>query len=345
MKQFIRIGVDLAKNSFQVHALESEDGHATTRKLSRSAMRAFFVGIKPCLVGMEACGSAHYWARELRGMGHDVRLMPPAYVKPYVQRGKSDPVDAAACCEAVSRPTMRFVPIKSEEQQAMLMAHKTRDLLIKQRTMGVNALRGHLAEFGVIAAKGIGRVEELIEKAADASLPEIAKAALSIIVGQLEALNTSIADVTRRIARAHARDPLSRLVASVPGVGALAASAITASVPEPGVFKSGRDFAAWLGVTPRQYSTGGNEKLGSITKQGNRSLRRLLVLGSISLLRVAAKSAGTLRDWFVALRARKPAKVAAVALANKLARIIWAVMTTGKAFRTHAFSRLNAKAA
>jgi transposase len=339
MKEYIRIGVDLAKNCFQIHALESEGGRVTTRKLSRSAMRTFFAGIKPCLVGMEACGSAHYWARELRAMGHDVRLMPPAYVKPYVQRGKNDPVDAAACCEAVSRPMMRFVPVKNEEQQAMLMAHKTRDLLIKQRTMGVNALRGHLAEFGIIAAKGIGHVEELIEKAADAGLPEMARAALSVLVGQLAALDGAIADVTRQIARVHARDPISRLVASVPGVGALAASAITASAPDPSAFRSGRDFAAWLGLTPKQHSTGGKEKLGAITKQGNRSLRRLLVLGAVSLLRVAAKRKGSVRDWLVALRARKPGKVAAVALANKLARIVWAVMSTGEAFRTHTFGR------
>jgi transposase len=339
MKEFIRIGVDLAKSSFQVHALESEGGRATTRKLSRSAMRAFFAGIKPCLVGMEACGSAHYWARELRAMGHDVRLMPPAYVKPYVKRGKNDALDAAAVCEAVSRPEMRFVPIKSEEQQAMLMAHKTRDLLIKQRTMGVNALRGHLAEFGIIAAKGIGRVEELVERATDASLPEMARAALGVLVGQLDALDAAIADVTRRIASAHVRDPLSRLVASVPGVRALGASMIVASVPDPSVFQSGRDFAAWIGLTPRQHSTGGKEKLGAITKQGNRAIRRLLVLGAISVLRVAAKRKGALRDWLVALRARKPGKVAAVALANKLARIIWAIMTTGEAFRTETFAR------
>ena len=339
MKEFIRIGVDLAKSSFQVHAVESEGGRATTRKLSRSAMRAFFAGIKPCLVGMEACGSAHYWARELRAMGHDVRLMPPAYVKPYVKRGKNDALDAAAVGEAVSRPDMRFVPIKSEEQQAMLMAHKTRDLLIKQRTMGVNALRGHLAEFGIIAAKGIGRVEELVESATDASLPEMAKAALGVLVGQLDALDAAIADVTRRIASAHVRDPLSRLVASVPGVRALGASMIVASVPDPSVFQSGRDFAAWIGLTPRQQSTGGKEKLGAITKQGNRAIRRLLVLGAISVLRTTAKRKGALRDWLVALRARKPGKVAAVALANKLARIVWAIMTTGEAFRTETFAR------
>ena len=339
MKEFIRIGVELAKSSFQVHGLGSEEGRTTTRKLSRAAMRAFFAGIKPCLVGMEACGSAHYWARELRSMGHDVRLMPPAYVKPYVQRGKNDAVDAAAVCEAVSRPTMRFVPIKSEQQQAMLMAHKTRDLLIKQRTMGVNALRGHLAEFGIIAAKGIGRVEELVERAADASLPEMARAALGVLVGQLDALDAAIADVTRQIASAHVRDPLSRLVASVPGIRALGASMIVASAPDPSVFQSGRDFAAWIGLTPRQHSTGGKEKLGAITKQGNRAIRRLLVLGAISVLRATAKRKGALRDWPVALRARKPGKVAAIALANKLARIVWAIMTTGEAFRTEIFAR------
>ena len=223
-------------------------------------MRKFFSEIEPCFVGMEACASSHYWARELLAMGHDVRLIPPIYVKPYVKRGKNDAADAAAVCEAMSRPGMRFVPVKSEESQATLMLHKTRELLIKQQTMSVNALRGHLAEFGIVAAKGIGRVEELIEKAEnDASLPEAAMAALRVFVQHLEAIDASIADLDRRIASAHAQNEVSRLLVGIPGVGKITAPAIVASVADPNVFKSGRDFSAWLGSTPRQNSSGGKK--------------------------------------------------------------------------------------
>jgi transposase len=340
MKKFIRIGVDLGKRYFQVHALVSEDGRAVTRKLRRGDFLAFFAEAAPCLIGMEACGSAHYWGRELRAMGHDVRLIPPIYVKPYVKRGKNDAVDAAAVCEAVSRPDMRFVPIKSDQTQATLMLHKTRELLIKQRTMCVNALRGHLSEFGVVAAKGIGRAGELIEKAkSDAALPAAAKAAVEVFGAQIAAFEAAIAALEKEIANVHAQSETSKLLAGVPGVGKIVATAIVASVPDPSVFKSARDFSAWLGLTPRQNSSGGKEKLGSITKQGNRYLRKLLTLGSTSLLRVAGKRKGVLRDWLVALVARKPARLATVALANKLARIIWAMMTTGEAFRTEVMAR------
>lgn len=339
MEQFIRIGVDIAKNVFHVHALGGA-GEIVTRKLSRSGMRKFFSSIAPCVVGLEACGSAHYWGRELRAMGHDVRLMPPIYVKTYVKRGKNDANDAAAACEAASRPDMRFVAIKSEEQQATLMAHKTRDLLVRQRTMTVNSLRAGLAEYGVVVAKGIENVTTLIEKAAEARLPEMAQVTARVLIGQLEQLDETIADLTRRIVKAQRGNPLARLLDEVPGVGALFASEVLASVPDPKMFKSGRDFAAWLGLTPRQDSTGGKTKLGSITKQGNRSLRRLLVRGATSLLRVAHRHKGALGDWFLALKARKRGKVAAVALANKLARIVWAIMTTGEAFRAATFARV-----
>jgi transposase len=272
-------------------------------------------------------------------MGHEVKLTPPIYVKPYVKRGKNDAADAAAICEAMSRPNMRFVAVKSEDQQATLMAHKTRELLIKQRTMSVNALRGHLAEFGVIAAKGISHVEELVERAAAADLPAMVQATLGVLLAQLRSLDAAIDELERAIVADHRRDPVSRLAASVPGVGALAASAILASAPDPQAFKSGRDFAAWLGATPKQNSTGGKEKFGSITKQGNRYIRRLLVLGAISVLRAAPKRKGALCDWLAALRARKPAKVVAVALANKLARIVWAIITTGEAFRSSIYAK------
>jgi transposase len=259
VKTFIRIGVDVAKNYFQVHALTGEDDPAVTRKLRRSKMCEFFSQIEPSLIGMEACGSAHYWARELKAMGHEVLLMPPAYTKPYVKRGKNDAVDAEAICEALSRPGMRFVPIKSAEQQAMLMLHKTRELLVKQRTMSVNALRSQLCEFGIIAPKGIGRVDELLNLAEkDTTLPNAARAAVNALTEILEAVEKAIDNLEEQIAVAHAQCEMSRLLNRVPGVGKLTASAITASAPDPSVFKSGRDFAAWLGLTPRQHSSCGN---------------------------------------------------------------------------------------
>jgi transposase len=339
MKQFSRIGIDLGKNVFHIHGLENEAGRAVTRKLSRTGMHKYFASIAPCLIGMEACGSAHYWARELRAMGHDVRLMPPAYVKAYVKRGKNDAVDAAAACEAISRPDMRFVTIKSEDQQAALMAHKARDLLVKQRTMMVNSLRGCLAEFGVVVAKGVHRVEELAEKATAANLPETAIAVAKVLLEQLARFDAAMTDLTRQIVKAKSDNAMARLLTEIPGIGALFAARVTGSVPDAKVFKSGRDFAAWLGLTPRQDTTGGKIKLGPITKKGNRALRKLLVLGAISVLRMAPKRKGALAEWLSALRARKRGKVAAVAVANKLARIVWAMMTTGEPFRTEVFAR------
>jgi transposase len=340
MDKFIRVGIDLGKGYFQVHGLRVEDGWAVNRKLSRSKMRPFFASIAPCRVGMEACGSAHYWARELVAMGHEVVLMPPGYIKPYVKRGKNDAVDAAAICEAMSRPDMRFVPIKSAAQQAVLMQHKTRELLVKQRTMSVNALRSHLAEFGLVVAKGIGRIDELSELAEnDPSLPPEAREMAKLLTLHIEALTRSIDATERKIAKAAAGSKTTRLLDRIPGVGPLTASAIAASVPDPGVFKSGRDFVAWLGLTPKQNSSGGKAKLGAITKQGNPYIRRLLVVGSTSVLRHAGKRKGALAEWIAALRARKPERLVAVALANKLARTCWAIMITGEFFRHEAFAK------
>lgn len=341
MDEFIRIGVDLGKGCFQVHGLRVEDGSAMNRKLSRPRMRTFFAAIAPCRVGMEACGSAHYWARELVAMGHEVVLMPPAYIKPYVKRGKNDAVDAAAICEAMSRPGMRFVPIKSADQQAVLMLHKTRELMVKQRTMSVNALRSHLAEFGLVVAKGVRRIAELSALAEnDASLPEEARDAAKTLALHIESLTQSIDALERKIAKASADNRTRRLLDRVPGVGPLIASAIAASVPDPVVFKSGRDFAAWLGLTPRQNSSGGKAKLGAVTKQGNRYIRKLLVVGATSVIRHApGKRVGPLAAWIAALRKRKPERVVTVALANKLARICWAIMTTGELFRQETFAR------
>jgi transposase len=342
MKKFIRTAIDLGKTYFQFHGLESENGLSVSRKLRRSKVLEFYSHIEPCRVGMEACGSAHYWARELIAMGHEVVLIPPAYIKPYVKRGKNDALDAAAICEAMSRPGMRYVPVKSTDQQAVLMLHKTRELLVKQRTMSVNALRSHLAEFGVVVAKGISRIDELVALAQqDGELPQFAKTAVACLAEQLEGLEQSIASVEGEITKAHRQNPTSRLLDQVPGVGTLIASVIAASVPDPSVFKSGRDFAAWLGLTPRQNSSGGKEKLGAITKQGNRYIRKMLFVGATAVVHAAPKRKGALADWINALRVRKPARLVAVALANKLARICWALITTGESFRTQTYAKVS----
>lgn len=340
MKTYFRIGLDLAKNYFQVHALTSEGGPVTIRKLKRAQMHGFFSQIAPCRIGMEACGSAHYWARELDTMGHHVVLIPPSYIKPYIKRGKNDAVDAEAICEAMSRPGMRFVPIKSAQAQAALMLHKTRELLIKQRTMNVNALRGHLYEFGLIVAKGIccvGALLKLAEK--EQTLPAAARAAINVLASHLEEIDKSIGTIDAEIASAHKQCEKSQLLDEIPGIGTIIGTAITASVPDAGVFKSGRDFAAWLGLAPRQNSSGGKQSLGAITKQGNQYIRKLLVLAATSLLHATSKRKGALHDWIATLLAKKPARLVTVALANKLARIIWAIMGTGESFRTEIFAK------
>lgn len=340
MKEFSRIGVDLAKGSFQVHALEREGAPAVTRKLTRAKFLGFFAGLAPCRIGMEACGSAHHWARELRAMGHEAALIAPIYVKPYLKRGKNDANDAAAICEAMSRPDMRFVPVKSADQQAVLMLHKTRELLVKQRTMSVNALRGHLSEFGLVVAKGIHRVKDLLALVeSDERLPQPAREATRIVAAEIEGLDARIDELEAMLAKASAGEPTSRLLDEIPAFGPLIASAMAAFTPNPGVFRSASDFAASLGLTPSQHSTGGKERLGGITKKGNRYLRKMLVVGCTSVLRVAHKHKGALAEWIVAMRARKPERVVAVALANKLARIAWAMMSTGECFRKELYFR------
>jgi transposase len=340
MEKFIRIGVDLAKNYFQAHAVPAAGGPAVRRKLHRSRVRAFFANMAPCVIGMEACGSAHYWAREFAAMGHEVRLIPPAYVKPYVKRGKNDAVDAEAICEAMSRPGMRFVAIKSAERQATLMQHKARDLLIKQRTMTINALRGHLAEFGLVVAKGVGRIGELLALAReDATLPAAARTTAALLARLLEEIDAQIDALEQAIAEACRENPLGRLLDGVPGVGPLIASAVIAAAPEPQAFGSARDFSAWLGLTPRQNSSGGKPTLGRISKQGDKRLRKLLVLAATSLLRVVGRRKGALADWIRTLLSKKPSRLVTVAIANKLARILHAMMTTGEAFRGELFAK------
>jgi transposase len=334
-QEIVVIGLDLAKNVFQVHAIDAQGQPIVRRQLRRAEVLKFFAKIPPCLVGMEACASAHYWGREIGALGHQVRLMPPAYVKPYVKRGKTDAADAEAICEAVTRPTMRFVAVKSEEQQAALMLHKTRDLLVRQRTMLINALRAHLGEYGIVKAQGPAGVNSLLAlvKEAQDAVPVHAQSALRSIVSQFHALAKEIGHLEKQILDWHRHDEVSQRLATVPGIGPITASAIAATVPDASIFRSGRQFAAWLGLTPRPHSSGGKERLGGITKQGDGYLRRLLVVGATAVIRMTRKDHAK-QPWLAKLLETKPAKIASVALANKTARIAWVIMSRGEVYRS-----------
>lgn len=329
------IGLDLAKSVFQVHGVDAAGRVVVAKALPRKQLLAFFAKLAPCLVGMEACASAHHWARELVKLGHTVRLMPPAYVKPYVRRGKNDAADAAAICEAVTRPSMRFVAVKSVEQQGALMAHRNRDLLIRQRTQLINALRGHLAELGLVAAQGRDGVAELIgllQAEEGQKVPATARIALMPLVDLLAALGQQIAVLDAAIRTQHRASEASRRLEEAPGFGVVLATATVATLTDPAAFRSGRDFAAWVGLVPRQSSSGGKQRLGSISKQGDRYLRKLFVNGASAVLR-HARAHPDKHPWLIQLLARRPAKVAIVALANKMARIAWAILARGETYR------------
>jgi transposase len=333
--QISTIGIDLAKNVFQVHGVDASDKPVLKKQFRRGQVIEFFGKLPPCLVGMEACATSHQWARELKKLGHDVRLMPPSYVKAYVKRGKNDAADAAAICEAVRRPSMRYVPIKSTEQQSALMLHRTRDLLIRQRTQLINAIRAHLAELGLVAQKGREGLQQLMRTAADAddeALPSDARFACQAIVAQLQAVQMQIAGLDKRMHQAHRANPASKRLETIPGFGVIVSTAVVATMTDPKAFKTGREFAAWIGLVPRQNSTGGKDRLGSISKQGDRYLRRLLVLGALSVVR-RARTRPDKYPWVVAMLGRRPAKVVAVALANKMARIAWAILAKGETYR------------
>ena len=333
--QVSTIGFDIAKNVFQVHGIDASEKVVFNKPLRRSQVLPFFAKISPCLIGMEACASAHYWARELKKLGHDVRLMPAKDVKAYVKRNKNDAVDAAACCEAVRRPTVRSVPVKTTEQQAQLMQHRTRDQLMRQRTQLINALRSHMAELGIVAAQGREGLKELlaiVANANDCRLPLDARASLMVLAAQLQACQTLIDMLEKRIIAQHKSCDASRWVQTVPGIGLIGATAIAATVTDPKAFRSGRDFAAWIGLVPRQDSTGGKQKLGPISKQGDQYLRRILVVGAHSVLR-RARQYPEKYPWLTALLARRPFKVVAVALANKMARVAWALLAKGGTYR------------
>jgi transposase len=340
MSEITTIGLDLAKHVFQVHGVDADGALVLRKQLRRGQVLAFFSRLPSCVVGMEACATAHYWARELQALGHEVRLMPAQYVKAYVKRNKNDAADAAAICEAVMRPTMRFVAVKTAEQQAALLLHRGRERLVRQRTALVNALRAHLAEFGVIAPLGlrnIGQLIAIVRDGSDARLPDLARQVLQVLATQVEQIEAAVAALERQLKAWHKTNPVSQRLASIPGIGPIIATAIAATVTEPGGFRSGREFAAWLGLVPRQNSTGGKIRLGGISKRGNQYLRRLLINGaSANLLRSKATNAD---PWVIGLRRRRPSLVVAVALANKTARIAWAVM-----YRQENYQRMAAAA-
>jgi transposase len=333
------LGIDLAKSVFQLHGVAADGAVVLQKKLRRGAVLDFLGKLEPCLIGMEACATSHYWAREIAALGHDVRLIPPAYVKPYVKRQKNDAADAEAICEAVTRPNMRFVPVKTEEQQGVLVLHRSRDLLMRQRTMMLNAIRAHFAEFGIIAAQGPRRVADLVRRLSEADgleLPAIARSALLALGAQLESLAEEIGRIERQLLAWHRQNEASRRLETIPGVGIVTATALAASVPDPSAFKSGRQFAAWLGLVPKQNSSGGKDRLGRVSKMGNGYLRRLLVVGATSVTRRAPVTDTRTGVWVRSLMERKPTRLVTVAIANKTARTAWAMLMRREDYRAPA---------
>ena len=336
MQTVTTIGLDIAKSVFQVHGIDVEGKVIVRRQLKRRYVLMFFQKLPPCLVGIEACASSHHWSRELMALGHSVRLMPPAYVRPYVKRQKNDCADAEAICEAVTRTNMRFVETKTLEQQSCLTLHRTRHLFIRQQTAVINAIRAHLAEFGIIARVGRKGMEELLDVFADSNdqrVPEVARVCIAALGAQLRMLKAQILEFDRKILVWHRSNETSRRLDEIPGVGPALATALVASIADPKAFRSGRNFSAWIGLVPKQHSSGGKHKLGRISKQGDRYLRSLFTAGALAVIRYAKIHGTKHRPWLTALLARRPAKVAAIALANKIARIAWAMMVRGEHYK------------
>jgi transposase len=335
------LGIDLAKSVFQLHGVDAAGQIVLMKKLRRNAVLEFMSALPPCLVGIEACGTSHFWAREITALGHDVRLIPPAYVKPYVKRQKNDMADAEAICEAVTRPNMHFVPIKTPEQQGVMVLHRTRKLLIRQRTMVLNSFRSHLAEFGVIAPQGprhVVKMAKAMKNGEHDDLPEVARTALLGFARQLEMLTAEIRLLDNQLRAWHRQSAESQRLQTIPGVGFITATAMAASVPNPAAFASGRQFAAFLGLVPRQNSSGGKDRLGRISKMGNPYLRTLLVNGATSIIRRVGRDDSATGIWIRRLLDKKPARVVTVAIANKTARIIWAVLLRKDVYRQPAIN-------
>jgi len=335
MGEVSTIGLDIAKSVFQVHGVDVDGAVVIRKRVTRAKVLEYFAALPSCLIGIEACPSAHHWSRILQALGHTVRLMPPSYVKAYLKRSKNDANDAAAICEAVTRPSMRFVPTKSEQQQSGLMLHRSRQLLVRQRTMLSNAIRGHLAELGIISAKGRNGTAELLEvvaRAKDDRIPATARLSLDALAHQYANITAEIRAIEKHIHAWHRSCEESRRLEEVPGIGPIVATALIAEVGDWKAFSSGRSLAAWIGLVPKQHSTGGKERLGRISKQGNRYLRWLLVTGAMAVIRYA-RQRGTKRLWLARIIERRPVKVAAVALANKIARMAWAMMVRGERFK------------
>jgi transposase len=336
MKTVTTIGLDIAKSVFQVHGIDAQGDVVVRQQLRRGRVLPFFKKLQPCVVGIEACASSHYWARELTALGHTVKLMPPAYVKPYVKRQKNDAADAEAICEAVQRPSMRFVPIKSPESQAGMVLHRTRHLFVRQMTAVINSIRAQLAEFGIVAPVGRNGVMELvavINDDKDDRVPGLVRTCLIALTIQLDALRQQIRILDRRLVGWHRNNEVCRRLDAIPGVGPTLATALVASVADPKAFRSGRDFSAWIGLVPKQNSSGGKERLGNITKAGDRYLRSLFCAGALAVIRRVETHGSKHRPWLSKLLERRPAKVAAIALANKLARMAWAMMVKGESYR------------
>ncbi len=339
MSEITTIGLDLAKNMFQVHGADATGKAVLRRKLRRGQVLEFFAKLPPCLVAMEACAGAHFWGRELTRLGHDVRLIPPIYVKPFVKRQKNDAADAEAICEAIQRPSMRTVPIKSEETQAAANVFRVRELLVRQRTQSINALRGHLGEYGHIVPQGAQNARRLVAlvEGEDTGLPAAARASLVALTVMLAQLDQQIAALDAEIARRARENPVARRLMTIPGIGPLIATAFATLSPPPELFAKGRDFAAWLGLTPRQHSTGGKQRLGATTKMGERSLRRLLIIGANSvIIKRHCHASARPGTWLADMLERKPAMLVRVALANKMARIVWALMKHEETYRAPA---------
>lgn len=333
MDQITRIGVDTSKSVFQLHGVDTQDRPILRKKLRRQQILNFFGQLAPTEIGIEACGASHYWARELCKLGHEVVLLPPQYVKPYVMRGKNDAADAEAICEAMSRPKMRFVPVKSAEQQAAQMLLGVREGLMQRRTQISNRIRGYAAEFGLVAAKGLSRIEALLaELADDASLPSLAKEMFIILSGQYRHADAQVREIDAKLAALHRSNEQSRRLAEIPSIGPITAVALSVKVTDPRAFRSARDFAAWLGLTPKDHSTAGKSRLGKITRAGDEMLRSLLFGGAMSVIRQTTSGKGHTSAWLEALLKRKPRKLAAIALANKMARIAWKLMVSGERY-------------